>query len=735
MWQFNLPASQNMKKKLRLNFLLVSLALLIALGWLVEGNFNFLLHGFWFTSGFLLLILLSLVDQPFFSKDSNIFVNAITAGMALLIMQPSYRYGVYYMCVGLVAFLVISSFIVMMTQNQPLSYEKKWVQFLSRINRQLGKPQIIFSVLFIWGIINDYNVISTAFNVLLGFWALFIVVSSNTIWNILSSLWSSTADTKNDNALGQIFGVQAKSTFLARLSSNIQETIDSFDCVEFLHSVNDGKGVRKGLVLDSYLLNEEHWIKVITTNEINELFGKAPCYSNHVKGIIYKVQSPLNNDFIDRFVGIVTEKSNIGKIRFIYNSRVPVQEGQLLEVCISPERIVYYQIVDGVTKIEQLESKNESGLIIGEAIQLGTWNQEKAQFEQFGWVPEVNTPVYLASPIQEIEIGDGEYKIGEIPSTNFPVILDKNLAITHHTAVLGVTGTGKSVFSRNLIREYLKDPAIKVVCIDFTGEYKCRFNASELMSQQVQGEVYKLINWVSKELEKFGNQQDKENLTKANASIKKIIKDNIDGFLKDDKQQITILELPDVSNTASILEYTRQLFQVLFDIAKRHRCYGHKVCVVLEEAHTVIPEWNFVGVAEKSSQSLLNSIAQIALQGRKYDVGLLVIAQRTANVSKTILTQCNTIISFQEFDKTSSEFLSNYFGENIARVLPNLRFRQAIAAGKALRSNVPMIFEVPVIIESKPVEPVLKEPTTTVQIPERKRQEDVEAQDDFDIFR
>ena len=77
----------------------------------------------------------------------------------------------------------------------------------------------------------------------------------------------------------------------------------------------------------------------------------------------------------------------------------------------------------------------------------------------------------------------------------------------------------------------------------------------------------------------------------------------------------------------------------------------------------------------------------------------MVIAQRTANVSKTVLTQCNTIISFQEFDKTSSEFLSNYFGQGIASVLPNLKFRQAIAAGKALKSNLPMIFEVPEITE------------------------------------
>ena len=80
---------------------------------------------------------------------------------------------------------------------------------------------------------------------------------------------------------------------------------------------------------------------------------------------------------------------------------------------------------------------------------------------------------------------------------------------------------------------------------------------------------------------------------------------------------------------------------------------------------------------------------------------MLVIAQRTANVSKTVLTQCNSIISFTEYDKTSIDFLANYYGEEIASILPTLKFRQAVAAGKAFASTVPMIFEVPEIDENK----------------------------------
>lgn len=87
-------------------------------------------------------------------------------------------------------------------------------------------------------------------------------------------------------------------------------------------------------------------------------------------------------------------------------------------------------------------------------------------------------------------------------------------------------------------------------------------------------------------------------------------------------------------------------------------------------------------------------------------------------MSKTILTQCNSIIAFQEYDKTSIDFLANYFGQEISGALNELKFRQAVAAGKAFKSNVPMIFEVPEITETLKVaevalEPVPQEETST----------------------
>ena len=117
--------------------------------------------------------------------------------------------------------------------------------------------------------------------------------------------------------------------------------------------------------------------------------------------------------------------------------------------------------------------------------------------------------------------------------------------------------------------------------------------------------------------------------------------------------------------------------------------------IVVEEAHTVMPEPNTMGLGDYDSRGLVGKIAQIALQGRKYGVGLLVLAQRTATVSKTVLTQCNTIISFACYDETSLGFLRNIYGLEHVALIPNLPRFHAIAFGNWIRSEQPLVFEVP----------------------------------------
>lgn len=691
-----------MSRKYRFVLFLSSIITLLVISYIILGNLTNILSQFWFSSGILLLILLSLIDQPHFSKDANIFVNAVTASISLLLVPVQDHDWIFWLFSSVSGYLAISSYVLFWVRNNPLNEEMPIVQFISRLNRIIGKPETIFSAFFLWGAIKQFGLDSSEIVPLFWYWFVFMLLNIPQIASTIEKVAAKKQQELNKNVLGNILGVQAKNIFLVKLFPiNKRQSLRIFDFVEFKYSADKFDYIRRGIILDNYFLDEEQWIKVLNNKEVENTLTDIPKNEGILPDIVYKLCDVDRPEYAKKLVGVITENSDIGKVRFIHNSSVQIKEGQLLTV-IQNTNAILYQVINGITKIDQLQNKNQSGYVIGEAIQLGTWNTEKYQFEKYGWVPEVNNPVYLANDIGESKIETGHLLIGFIPETKYPVILNMETAITHHMAILGVTGTGKSIFSRNLIRKYIENDQAKIIVVDFTGEYSKAFPdlvTSNIVTHEEEDGIYKAFEAINTEQEKFANQQNKDLLQRANNYISSTLNGEIDKFINDDARKISIIELPDVSNTTNILEYTKRLFTELFKIAKSKKGSMKRICIVLEEAHTVVPEWNFSGEPNKASQNVLNSIAQIALQGRKYNIGLLVIAQRTANVSKTILTQCNTVVSFQEFDKTSIEFLSNYFGEEIAAILPNLQFRRAIAAGKGFKANTPMIFEVPFIDE------------------------------------
>lgn len=682
-----------MSRKYRLILMAISAIILCVIGWFIKNDFSFLTEDFWFTSGLLLLVLLSLVDQPFFSKDSDIFVNAVTASLSLLLIPAESRDTIFWIFLGVVSYLILSSYIIMLLRRRSLFEESNTIQFFSRFNRQIGKPNVLFSAFFLWGGIRQFSLDSSEFNALLWFWIVFTLLSIPSLAGLIEKVFQRKPKTNSDMAIGKIFGVQSKNTFLIKLLEERTAKLKVFDFVEFEYSMDNKR--RKGIVLDVYLLNQEQWIKVLTTSELDSKISNV--VDKCTPDVVYKIDTPQEVSIMNQLVGIVVEGSVIEKIRFSYNSRVEITNGQLVELNNGRHKVIY-QVIQGTTKVELLENKNESGLIIGEAIQLGEWNAENEQFEQYGWVPSINTPIFIASNIQEIKEKDNEYKIGVIPNTNYPIIIDKELAVTHHTAILGVTGCGKSVFTRNLIKNIANDTT-KVIIVDLTGEYKTRFkNITPIINDENSKSAFQAIEAIASEKAKFANQQNKDTIQAGENTIKTSFYNSIKSFLEGNNN-LSVFEIPDITNNSDILDYTKLFFWNLFKTAKTMNNFGKRVCVVLEEAHTIIPELSTMGVSDFASKATVNSIAQIALQGRKYNIGFIVIAQRTANVSKTVLTQCNSIIAFKSLDKTSCDFLSNYMGQEFINTLPSLKFRTALAVGKAFKSTIPMIFEVPEINE------------------------------------
>ncbi len=689
-----------MTKELRLIIFFALAVLLTSIYWYFnETIFPKDTVGLVIYSSLLMLSFNTLIIEHYFTKPTDVLASSIAVLLTITpIRKDLINLGVWYdtlfffsLGLGILSVAALALF----APNKPEdNTQNKISKLIKDFVVRFGSSKVQFFCLFVLTMFFYIDSKSQYF-LFLFIYSAFVLLEP---WKFIMKI-PVFVKPKPQEGIGQIFGVQSKNTFLVKLYDK-RPSIKIFDFVEFKYSMDENKNVRRGLILDNYLLNQEQWVKVLVSDEINKIFQDKIYNTFNDENVVFKITNPVNNDYLEKFVGLIDENSTISTIRFVYNSKKEIFDGQLLEVFIRGKKVLY-QVIQGVTKIETLEQKNETGYIVGEAIQLGIWRPENGNFEKYGWVPFINSPVYVASPIPVPEIEENEYEIGKIPNSNYPVIIKKEIALTHHTAILGVTGTGKSIFARNLIRQYLTDPNTKVICIDFTDEYNGKFSdlkPVKVITDAVAEQAFKDIDYIEREVGKNYNKDNEATIAKRKEVATAIHKEICD-FLKNPNTKLSIFELPDLTNSSGILEYTKYFFKILFHIAKKNKSFGNRICLVLEEAHTVIPEWNFAGIADKSSQSLLNTIAQIALQGRKFNVGLLVIAQRTANVSKTVLTQCNTIISFQEFDKTSSDFLANYFGQDIADTLPNLKFRQAIAAGKGLKSNVPMIFEVPHIDE------------------------------------
>jgi hypothetical protein len=140
------------------------------------------------------------------------------------------------------------------------------------------------------------------------------------------------------------------------------------------------------------------------------------------------------------------------------------------------------------------------------------------------------------------------------------------------------------------------------------------------------------------------------------------------------------------------VEITKIVSETVLDILSSEMSDNARVCLVYKEAHSLVPEWNSV-VAEGDKHAT-SGTARAILQGRKFGLGCLLITQRTANVTKTILNQCNTIFAMRTFDDTGKDFLGNYIGRDYAQSLSSVKERHAVFFGRGSSCENPVLMKV-----------------------------------------
>lgn len=454
-----------------------------------------------------------------------------------------------------------------------------------------------------------------------------------------------------------------------------------------------------------------HVIPLFVQTQDDELIGTGLCSdvtaNNSIgKGQVWTdsdeatteaiIQTLAATDNPTDLVGFVVEDSSISAIRFEVASAQHLREGAVVFVR-DREQTIYYQVLDVVTK-EELFTRNPRGSQVVLASQLGTLETDGG-FKKYGWVPQMNAPVFLpkesSSLSTEPDLTSDDFALGTVAQTAIVVKASLAEMVDYHTAILGVTGTGKTELALDIIRANL-DANRKVFCVDFTGEYKPRLADKTPVALELDGERAKELDELVNAIEygKYKSEGEKAALDGWMIKARRDIEKQVSEFIESSGAAVGIFELPGIANTRATLRATELYLSAIFAWARKHR-RAREILIVLEEAHTVIPESVMFGFDKGETQAVVARMAQIALQGRKFGVGLLLVSQRTALVSKTLLSQCNTCISFAMYDKTGLDYLASVFASEHVRAIPNLQFRQGIAFGKAIKSDRPIIFEIP----------------------------------------
>lgn len=110
------------------------------------------------------------------------------------------------------------------------------------------------------------------------------------------------------------------------------------------------------------------------------------------------------------------------------------------------------------------------------------------------------------------------------------------------------------------------------------------------------------------------------------------------------------------------------------------------IVLVLEEAHNYIPEKNQSGNKESISKIIFERIAR---EGRKFGLSLVVSLQRPSELSKTVLSQCNSFIVHRIQNPEDQRYIQTIvpsINEDFLKQLPSLAQQTALIFGDCVRA-------------------------------------------------
>ena len=670
----------DLPQRLRLGVGLAYVVGLVILGWWIHGTPlpPFSIDGLWFYGGLLPILVARFIIEPYFTRPADALANglALFVAAATLSIQPTPPPTLE---IGRVLLLIYGLIVLGLASVAIVGRDSDSFQVPGRYAYEAvgvaGRAEVGFSLYLL---LVTYAAHGTDLRVLAGIAAAWLVVTQ------LRPL---------ERGVARL--IRSSSPAAVGASLIVESLVDPRSIVARTAA---GAGARIGsrVAFSGGILG-----RIVDRTEV--LGDPRVIVSLDAAGSVPSRRGTIDPGDTTSAIGFVAEGSTLDQLHIAASAvgAAGTKEGRLVSASIAGRDVLYQVVAARVVGASSLPVERLRLDI--HARKLGAWSADDQGFAVVPWVADAGSAVTLVEPVVASDQIAG---IGTVPGTSYQVGLNIAHAVTHNTAILGILGVGKTSLSFELVSRMLGD-GLTVIVLDLTREYARRFR--ELWSTDQDDDLYARLE---AQLAGTRNRTSPPRQTAGNhLAVRPAIRAVLDAVQASDSRfivlnparlDVTIEDGAAWSNEVPLrrmttVEVTREIAEAVLEFARDTAAddpgeqAAARICLVLEEAHSLVPE--FGSTADKNEQSGSNGTARAILQGRKYGLGCLLITQRTANVTKTILNQCHTVFAMRSFDSTSEQFLSGYLGSEYAALLPSLGDRQAVLFGKASTSKAPVLID------------------------------------------
>jgi len=699
-------------QKVRMIISIVNVILLLIANYIISGTFFPQINNkaLWFICCLLNILLANQLLTPYFTKPVDSISFSVTCLVSIVTMKPettwiTLSFVVYYFIIVYTLSIIIISIACIILRDSKNEHLRYFSEQIKTTTSFLGTAKILFSLLFFFSLVT-YHFQNSKEILVISIAYLFFVIQSpiDYLFTLFNKIFMGKKLKNNVISSGEIIAYQEPNVILVRQETEADIPYmtgiifkDQYSIPKLGYSLNY-IGKSDGILLRTYIFERTNNEQIL----------------NDIKGILLNSALFVTNDYLiknniivrdKKTIGLVTVDSSVEFISFEIILDEDIEVGTLICTNIRRKEIIY-QVINGLTKEEIIQKKNTYGFINVIARKIGEWDVSKNKFITNNWLPNINSEV---TRCEKNNIPLLSTPIGLFPGSNYPIYIDDiHSLVTHNTAVLGVLGIGKSMLSIELV-ERLISQNIKVIVLDLTNQY--RLELKDFIDVDYEQKCLKKI------LDAGENDRDNqdENPSKGGSKINFIeaLRQDIYDLLNNDKNRNLKIYNPgqlfatkqnyepksyriedEWHRTAQLftltpVEITQIVSEVALELVSNEMRDTARLCLVLEEAHSLIPE--FSSIVVENDKHATNGTARAILQGRKYGFGCIVVTQRTANVTKTILNQCNSIFAMRTFDETGKDFLANYIGKDYTNLLSSLSERQAVYFGKSSSCENPVL--------------------------------------------